>query len=181
MKLISIAFILTALGASPLLAYAKDEQAQVYINQNIGFNVPGYKYEQNAFPCEIDKKLVAFLVEDGRKSGLEVTAVGTAEKIQNGKIPVIAIDIEQLVLNKDFQMGARSSGVLPKVQVTAAVIKGDGLTTAKHTCAIATLNEFTPSSSVLDLGTNVTVCDATHKCLKDLSKDIVEWFSPQVR
>lgn len=181
MKLISIALFTTVFSAAPLLAYAKDEQAQVYINQNIGFNVPGYNYKQDEFPCEVDKKLVEFLIEDGRKSDLNISAVGTADKIQNGTIPVVAIDIEQLVLTKDFKMGTQRDGVLPKVQVTAAVIKGDALTTAKHTCAIATLNEFTPSSSVLDLGTNVSVCGATHKCLRDLSKDIVEWFVPQVR
>jgi hypothetical protein len=53
---------------------------------------------------------------------------------------------------------------------------------AKHTCAIMTLNEFTPSTNILDMGsTGTTVCSATRKCLRDLSKDVVEWMAPQVK
>lgn len=155
----------------------------VYINQNIGFNVKGYKYKQSEFPCDIDKVLVSNIVDQAKRDGIRIEPIGTADKILNGVIPVVAIDIEQLVLgSEERQFGTKQSNTLPKVQVTVALIKGkDDMVTAKHTCAIMTLNEFTPSTNVLDLGNGVTVCSATRKCLKDLSKDVVEWVSPQVK
>lgn len=165
---------------STFAVVAGEEKPLVYINQNFGFNVPGFKYAQSELPCNIDKNLVQMLVKDGEKSGLQMEAVNTAEKIHNGSTPVLVIDIEQLALGKDYSYGTTASDNLPKVQVTAGIIMGKELSTAKHTCAIATLNELTPSSDVLDLGVNLSVCDATQKCLRDLSKDIVEWVVPQV-
>lgn len=155
----------------------------VYVNQNVGFNVPGYKYKQSEFPCEIDKVLVGNLVERSQSSGVTLEPVGTADKILNGTIPVLAIDIEQLVLGDEKrQFGTKQKSNLPKIQVTVALIKGEEIVTAKHTCAIMTLNEFTPSTNVLDLGSpGTTVCSATRKCLRDLSKDVVDWMVPQVK
>lgn len=169
----------------PAFAFAASEPAPlVYINQNIGFNVKGYKYKQSEFPCDIDKVLVSNLVDQAKRDGIRLEPIGTADKILNGVIPVVAIDIEQLVLgNEERQFGTKQSNPLPKVQVTVALITGkDNMVTAKHTCAIMTLNEFTPSTNILDLGsTGTTVCSAARKCLKDLSKDVVEWVSPQVK
>jgi len=169
--------------AAPEPAALDAKAPLVYINQNIGFNVKGYNYKQSEYPCDIDKVLVSNLVEQAKKGGIRFEPVGTSDKILNGVIPVVAIDIEQLVLgNEERQFGTRQSNPLPKVQVTAALIKGQGeMVTAKHTCAIMTLNEFTPSTSVMDMGTGVTVCDATRKCLRDLSKDVVAWVSPQIK
>jgi hypothetical protein len=172
-------FAVAAPESAPLDAKAP----LVYINQNIGFNVKGYKYKQSEFPCDIDKVLVSHIVDQAKRDGIQIEPVGTTDKILNGVIPVVAIDIEQLVLgSEERQFGTKQSNTLPKVQVTVALIKGkDDMVTAKHTCAIMTLNEFTPSTNVLDLGNGVTVCSATRKCLKDLSKDVVEWVSPQVK
>jgi len=169
--------------AAPDSVSLNEKAPLVYINQNIGFNVKGYKYKQSEFPCDIDKVLVSNLVDQAKSDGIRLEPVGTSDKILNGVIPVMAIDIEQLVLgNEKRQFGTKQSNPLPKVQVTVALIKGkDNMVTAKHTCAIMTLNEFTPSTDVLDLGSGVTVCSATRKCLKDLSKDVVEWVSPQLK
>ncbi|MFO1389221.1 hypothetical protein [Cellvibrio sp.] len=172
---------------TPMLAIAADDQPLsakaplVYVNKNLGFNVPGYKYKQSGFPCELDKVLVDNLVEQSKLNGIRMEPVATADKIRNGVVPVLLIDVEQLVLG-DRQFGTERDSKLPKVQVTAAVLKGKNMTTAKHTCAIMTLNEFTSSSDVLDLGSNgVTVCAATRKCLQDLSKDVVQWVEPQLQ
>ena len=187
--LIKLSLLIPAL-VFPLLTLAASEPAPlsdkaplVYVNQNIGFNVPGYKYKQSEFPCDIDKVLVSTLVERAHSDGIRLEPVGTADKILNGVIPVVAIDIEQLVLgNEEHQFGTKQSNNLPKVQVTVALIKGkDDMVTAKHTCAIMTLNEFTPSTNVMDMGTTTTVCSATRKCLSDLSKDVIEWVAPQVK
>ncbi|WP_039913377.1 hypothetical protein [Cellvibrio mixtus] len=178
--------------ACPIAAFAAPDSAPtgthtplVYINQNVGFNVPGYKYKQAEFPCDIDKVLVGNLVEQANVDGINLEPVGTADKILNGSVPVLAIDIEQLVLGEDKkrQFGTKRSSNLPKVQVTVALVKGkQDIVTTKHTCAIMVLNEFTPSSNVLDLGTpGTTICSATRKCLKDLSSDIVNWMAPMVK
>jgi hypothetical protein len=160
------------------------ETPLVYINKNLGFNVEGYKYGQSEFPCNIDTVLVQNLIERSKAEGIRMESVATADKIRNGVIPVLAIDIEQLVLGENFRFGAKGQSNLPRVQVTAALVTGKGdndFVMAKHSCAIATLNELTPSSNVLDLGTVATVCSATHKCLRDLSKDIVQWIAPQMK
>lgn len=191
MKLLHIKLsLLISMFTCPLLVTAASEPAPlganaplVYVNQNIGFNVKGYKYKQSEFPCEIDKVLVSNLVERAQGDGIRLEAVATTDKIRNGVIPVLAVDIEQLVLGgKERQYGVKQDMSLPKVQITVALIKGEDMVTAKHTCAIMTLNEFSPSTNVLDLGnTGTTVCSATRKCLRDLSKDVVEWMSPQVK
>ncbi|PUA26555.1 MAG: hypothetical protein B0W54_22670 [Cellvibrio sp. 79] len=182
--------LLILMFACPLVALAKSEPAPldaqaplVYVNQNLGFNVEGYKYKQSEYPCDIDKVLVSNLVDESHENGIRLEPVNTADKIRNGTIPVLAIDIEQLVLGDEKrQFGTRQNSNLPKVQVTVALVKGKDMVTAKHTCAIMTLNEFTPSTNVTDMGsTGTTVCSATRKCLNDLSKDVVDWMSPQVK
>lgn len=183
--LVKLTLITLSLSAVVLSqpSFASDESKLVYLNQNIGFNVTGYKYEQSQFPCDIDKVLVQRLTEQAKTRGIQLEPVATADKILNGVVPVVAIDVEQLVLGgKERQFGTKQTSPLPKVQITAALVKGkDEIITAKHTCAIMTLNEFTPSTNVLDLGsTGTTVCSATRKCLKDLSKDVVDWVIPQL-
>jgi len=185
MKIFPLVFAL----AFPLVAIAETESPSLpanapvaYINKNIGFDVKGYNYKQSEYPCNIDKVLVDDLVEQSKVAGIRLEPVGTIDKIRNGVVPVLAIDIEQLVLgDQKRQFGVKRDSKLPKVQVTAAVFKGNDMVTAKHTCAIMTLNEFTPSSDVTDLNNGVTVCQATRKCLQDLSKDVVEWMAPQVK
>ncbi len=185
LPLLTLAFALPLQMMMASEASSLDAKAPlVYVNQNVGFNVKGYKYKQSEFPCNIDKVLVSNLVDRASASGIRMEPVATADKIMNGVVPVLAIDVEQLVLGGEKrQFGTKQSSNLPKVQVTVALIKGkDDMVTAKHTCAIMTLNEFTPSTNVMDLGGNgVTVCSATEKCLKDLSKDVVEWMSPMVK
>ncbi len=151
-------------------------ESTVYVNQNIGFSVPGYKYSQKDFPCEIDKHLVKAIVKHGSHDQMKLVPVSSAEKIRNGVIPVVAMDVEQLVLTKDVQFGPKSKNPLPKVKVLAAIIRDSGMETANHTCAIATLNDFTPSSNILDLGTATTVCGAARRCVNNLGKDISEWL-----
>lgn len=182
LPILALTFPMLLLAASES-APLSDKAPLVYINQNIGFNVEGYKYKQTEFPCDIDKVLVSHLVEQARNDGIRLEPVGSTDKILNGVVPVVAIDIEQLVLGDgERQFGTKQNNPLPKVQVTVALIKGkNDMVTAKHTCAIMTLNEFTPSTNVLDLGTSTTLCSATRKCLKDLSKDVVAWVSPQVK
>lgn len=173
MKLIQMAMLAIFSLSLPLQA---EQTPDIYLNQNLGFNIEGFSYQQSEFPCEIDKTLALNLIAGSKKEGLYMEPVSTADKIFNGKIPVLAIDVEELVLSKEFRFGSKAKSNLPRVGVTAALIKGkDNVVSAKHTCAIATLNEFTPSSNIMDMGTGTTVCKATQKCLRELSKDIVQW------
>lgn len=160
---------------------------EVYLNRDIGFNVKGYKYNQEELPCEVDKYLVEDLVERGKKQDLNFTTVGTGDKIDKPNAPVLAIEIDSLSLGKEgFNFGRRGAdNVLPAVKVTAALIRGEdqgGNVLAKHSCAILHVNEVSPGSSgILDMGTyGVTVCDATKKCLRELNNDVVDWVKPQV-
>lgn len=179
--MLALVFPFLALAAKPTPELSA-KAPLVYVNKNLGFNVKGFKYKQSEFPCEIDKVLVENLVEQSKIQGIRLEPIGTADKINNGVIPVLAIDVEKLVLG-GRQFGTNQESALPKVQITAALVKNkDNIVTAKHTCAIMSLNEFTPVTSVTDLGAyGVTVCSATRKCLKDLSKDVVEWIQPQIK
>lgn len=184
MKLQTLSYSL--LGALLSAVAWADAEPQIYLNQNLGFNVEGYSYEQAQYPCDIDKVLVEKIVQRGRADKIRIEAVGTADKILNSEHPVLAIDIEALVLgSEEFTFGTRSSSNLPSVRVTAALFHDslpDGFITAPHSCAIATLNQLGPSSSVLDLDAGGhTVCSATHRCLNGLSRDIVRWVKPQVK
>lgn len=172
--------IFTLVFVFPIFALANERQDKplVYLNKNIGFNVPGYKYTQTEYPCDIDVTLVNNLIQKADKKGIQLEPVNTLEKIKNGVVPVLAIDIEQLVLG-DKKFGTKQDSTLPKVQITAALIKGKDMVTAKHTCAFATLYELNPNSNVMDLS-GPTVCSATRKCLKDLSADVIEWIEPQL-
>lgn len=179
--------LFSACLAAPSLAQTTSGSGgpHFYLNESLGFNVEGYNYAQDEYPCDIDTALVERIVERATSKSLQVEATRSAEKIRSGETPVLAIDIESLVLgSEDRTFGTKSDSNLPSVRVTAALVNTDteeGFTTAKHSCAIATLNELTPSSNILDLGGTHTVCSATHKCLDDLSKDIVQWVAPQIR
>lgn len=175
MKFLKVIGLLTVCWATHVCA---DQKPDIYLNQNLGFNIKGFSYQQSDFPCEIDKTLVLSLISQSKKEGIRMEPTGSPDKIFNGVIPVLAIDIEELVLNEKFRFGSKAKSNLPRVGVTAAIIKGENgkdTVTAKHTCAIATLKEFTPSSNILDMGTTTTVCKATQKCLRELSKDVVQW------
>lgn len=176
---------LSVVGAFFSATLWADAAPQIYLNENLGFNVEGYNYAQAEYPCDIDKVLVEKIVERGKAENLRIEPVSTPDKIHNSEIPVLAIDIDALVLGSEkFTFGTRSSSNLPSVRVTAALIDKslpEGFVSARHSCAIATLNQLAPRSSVLDLDAGGhTVCSATHRCLNDLSRNIVRWVKPQV-
>ncbi|WP_347331722.1 hypothetical protein [Marinimicrobium locisalis] len=177
-------FALLLLGSLATAVSADERPAQIYLNENLGFNIEGYNYVQKELPCEIEESLVSKILERAAKQGLAMQAVSTVDKIQGGDTPVLAIDIEGLALgSEEFTFGMDSSSNLPAVKVTAGLIHATepgSLVTATHSCGFASLTELTPSSSVLDMGTTHTVCSATGKCLNDLSNDIVQWVVPQL-
>lgn len=184
-KLFLTLWLTLMLPATVLGAQEEAGKPQFYINPTLGFNVEGYNYSQAEFPCQIDSVLVEKITNYASGEGLAAQAVGAERALKDAAVPVLAIDINTLTLGEDFSFGTKSPGNLPSVQVTAALIGKQfpqGMLTAEHSCAISTLREFTPSSSVLDLGTyGVTVCSATHKCLGRLARDIVKWAKPQVK
>ncbi len=177
-RLVGVTFFLCLTWATQVAA----APGKVYLNEKVGFNVKGYKYSQKKFPCEVDVKLVVSLLDQGKKQNIPMELVGTPEKLRNGVIPVLAVDVEQLALGKEgFNYSRSKNNSLPMIQVTAAIISGGNLVSSKHTCAFASLNDFTPSSSVLDLGTSTTVCGALRKCAGDLGKDIMTWAGSELK
>jgi hypothetical protein len=171
-QLLLIAF--TLLYSSTLQA---EQKPDMYINANVGFNVPGYNYQQNNLPCDVDKALINQVVKQGKKSGLEFRPVKDKESILNGIIPVLAIDFETLILGQDgFNFGAENAGILPASEVTVAIITGDSVVTSSHQCAITSLKELTPASDILDLGPVHSVCSATQQCMKKLGNKVFTWL-----
>lgn len=162
---------------------ANDKNSAVYINKNVGFNIEGYSYKQPALPCDVDNKLVELIVEKSNATNIKMESVATKEKIQNGKIPVVYIDIEQLALSKEHVYGESNLYNLPKMQITTGILQGKELETAKHTCAVAsTSSEHIMPTDVVEYDNlGITVCSEAQKCLEDLSKDVVEWLKPQLK
>lgn len=177
--------LLIGLGVITTSLNANAKPSDIYINKYVGFNVEGYSYQQPALPCDVDNKLVNLLAERGQKSDFAVEVVDTKEKINNGTIPVVLIDIEKLVLDEKHNYGVDTNYHLPKIQITAGLLQGSDIETAKHTCAIAT------SSSQLVMPTDKvefdhpaqtnTTCMRVQRCLEDLSKDVFDWIKPQVK
>lgn len=180
-RIMQVTFI--SLFAVSLNINASEQKPHVYLNENIGFNVEGYKYKQAALPCEVDVNLAKLVLKKANKSGLNMEGVTSAKKVRNGTIPVLLIDIEQLSLRQGETYGKSKNFNLPKIQVTAAVLKGTDLQTAKHTCAMTSKDNFTmPTDNItLNSPASTQTCAIAKKCLKDLSKDIVEWLKPQVK
>ncbi len=181
---LSIATLATGLSATSFAA-SGETRPDLYLNKHFGFNVEGYKYEQSELPCNIDKVLSEKIINDAKQEDILIEATGEASEIRGGDMPVLAIDIEALVLgSEEYTYGTKSRSNLPSARVTVALVKHkpkQSFTSAEHSCAIATLNELTPSSDILDLGsTGHTVCSAMEECLDDLSRDIVQWMAPQL-
>lgn len=179
-KLIHITLISLCVFTTSI--HANEKKPLIYINKNIGFNVDDYKYDQPAFPCKIDENLVDLLIDESNKSDIKMESVETADKIRNGTIPVVLIDIEKLVLGEEHKYGEKANSNLPKIQITAALLKGQDMQTAKHTCAIPIVNDSLMLTDVITYNRPaVAKCDAVSKCLEDISKDVVEWVKPQVK
>ncbi len=186
-KLLSMMTLTVVASYAQANNYIDEGSAALILNKNLGFNVKGFNYDQKQFPCDIDKVLIEKIVEKAKNDKLIVKTSGDSKVINKATIPVLAIDIDGLSLgDKGPKYGKNVDTALPSVKATVALIdknSAEGFVTAKHSCAIATISEVTPAagSSVLDLGGfGVTVCSATHKCLNDLSSDIIDWVKPQL-
>ncbi|MDU0355253.1 hypothetical protein RS130_16280 [Paraglaciecola aquimarina] len=166
---------------------ASTDSTSLYLNRDLGFNVEGYNYQQKEFPCDVDKVLVKDIVARGTKQNLTIETVATGDSIPQSTAPILAIEIDHLNLGKKgFNFGnTKAKNALPSMKVTVGLIRNEeqgGTLLAEHSCAILTLNQVSPAnSSILDMGTyGLSVCDVTHKCLTDLSHDIVDWVTTQL-
>lgn len=162
--------------------HASESKPVVYVNQNMGFNIEGYQYNQPALPCDVDKRLAELLVKKGEKANLDIQAINSKEKIENGSIPVVLIDFEQLTLTESHNYGNDANFNLPKIQITAGLLKNEDLQTAKHTCAIAFSSPSSLKSDIVKFDNpGVSICTEAQKCLEDLSTDVVDWLKPQIK
>jgi hypothetical protein len=171
-------------GCSTTKPYLSPDAPLVYVNESLGFDIPGFKYDQTLIPCKIEPYIIESLIASGAEKNLRIEGVRTEQKIYNTVgVPVLAIDITDLVLaGKNKKIGTKSETDLPRIQVKTALIdrKKNSIVEANHSCAVLQLNEFTPSSNILDLGTNKTVCSAARECIDRLSKDVINWLVPLV-
>lgn len=187
MKILTFIPLLALALASTLTQAAKlsADAPLVYVNENFGFNVKGYRYEQSQIPCKLDTYIVKSLIKKAAAKNIRVEAVHTAEKIHSKEASVLVIDIDGLILGgKDRSYGMKKTNKLPSIKITAALVNNATSTHAieKHQCSIVALHEFSPSSNILDLGhTSATVCSAARKCARDLSADLVKWLGSQLK
>lgn len=177
--------LLISLCALTTSTNANEKSPLVYINKHIGFNIEGYQYDQPALPCEVDKQLVELLEKRGNQSNLAMEVVESKEKVKNGTVPVVLVDIEQLVLSENHNYGTDTNYNLPKIQITAGLLQGSDVQTAKHTCVIATTSSpiSLPTDKIVfdhPAATN-EVCMRAQACIDDLSKDVIEWVKPQIK
>src|SRR5690554_6865422 len=115
------ALCLSVVGALMSATVWADGTPQIYLNENFGFNVEGYNYTQAEYPCAIDKVLVEKIVERGQSNDLNIEAVSTAEKIHNAEVPVLAIDIDALVLAvKNSPLATAYSAICPAFRAPSA-------------------------------------------------------------
>lgn len=171
-------------GCSSAPQLTKDAPT-VYLNESFGFTVEGYRYDQSEIPCKIDTSLVDNLVKRAAKQNINMEVVSSPEKIHDSDVPVLAIDIDGLILGKEKErrFGKDTYSDLPSITLTTAYIKKRperDVSTHEHACAISRLNEFTPSTNVMDLGYTTTVCSAARKCTIELSNEILDWLAPQI-
>ena len=158
-------------------------QKHIYLNENLGFNIPGYKYKQTELPCEVDKYIVEQLIKDAPEKGFHIEGVTTRDKILNGEIPVLAIDIDGIYYGREGTGygTVKRSDALPSINITTAIFYGESgkqYKTEKHACGFASLAEISPSaSSVMDLGTSKTICGVMKVCIKELNRDIFNWLN----
>ncbi len=171
----------------PTLA-AAGSKPKVLLNQDIGFAVKGYKYDQESFPCNIETMLVERIVKDGKRSDIDIEPVSLAN-LPPSDSPILAIDIQRMSLgSKEHAYGVKNKRVsrLPSIGVQVALVSGQGsdatVLTAKHSCAFVNFNQLNPTiTSVLEIGApGLSICDVTRKCLIELSDDIVDWLEPQL-
>lgn len=162
--------------------HAKDSNPLVYVNKHVGFNIEGYNYKQPALPCDVDKRLVELLVKKADNADIDMQIVDSKEKVENGDVPVVLIDFEQLTLGEDHNYGTEANFNFPKIQINAGVLKNQELQTAKHTCAIALSTPSVMPTDVVKYNVPaVSICTEAQKCLEDLSTDVVDWLKPQVK
>lgn len=162
--------------------HAYEDKPLVYVNKNVGFNIEGYNYQQPALPCDVDKRLIELLVKKANNANINMQVVDSKDKIENGKVPVLLIDIEQLTLGENHNYGGEVNVNFPKVQINAGVLKKQKLQKAKHTCEIAlSTPSVMPTDVVKYNNPAVSACSEAEKCLKELSSDVIDWLKPHVK
>ena len=148
-----------------------------------GLTYPVINTTQSELPCKIQETMVTELEKKAAGKNIRVERISSADKLATLSGPLLAVDIESLVLgDKEHSYGVKSTNALPAIEITSAYIdkKSGNYTTKKHQCSYSGLSDFTPTSDITDLGGgNTSVCSATQKCLSKLSTDVIKWVEPQ--
>lgn len=146
----------------------------VYINENVGFAVKGYSYEQDGLVCDIDKYLVTALVD--KAAAKNINLVRTKVVSQQG--PLLALDIESLVLGQNERAYIGNNAVEPKIGVAAGLlIKGRApeLTAISQQCVA-----FSDQMALSNAAAGGSNCSSLNKCARRMSGDIIDWLAPQI-
>lgn len=146
----------------------------VYINENVGFAVKGYSYKQDGLVCDIDNYLIDAMVDKAAAQNINLVRVKTVS--QNG--PLLALDIESLVLGQNKRTYIGNNAVEPEVGVAAGLLiegRTPELTTISHQCVA-----FSDQMALNNSAGGSSNCSSLNKCARRVSADIVDWLAPQI-
>lgn len=146
----------------------------VFINENVGFAVKGYSYEQDGLVCDIDNYLINTLVDRAAEKNINLVRVKTAA--QQG--PLLALDIESLVIGQNKRDYVGNNAVEPEIGVAAGLlVKGRApeLTTISHQCVA-----FSDQVALSNTAGGSSNCSNLNKCARRMSGDIIDWLAPQI-
>lgn len=163
--------LVTACSGTPTV---NGDAKTVYINENVGFAVKGYSYKQDGLVCDIDNYLVNALVDKAAAKNIKLVRVKTAS--QQG--PLLALDIESLVLGQNKREYIGNNAVEPEIGVAAGLlVKGRSpeLTTISHQCVA-----FSDQMALSNAAAGSSNCSSLNKCARRVSGDIVDWVVPQI-
>lgn len=166
-----LAPVLVACSSAPTL---KSNAKTVYINENVGFAVKGYSYKQDGLVCDIDNYLVSALIDKAAAQNINLVRVKTAT--QQG--PLLALDIESLVLGQNQREYIGNNAVEPEIGVAAGLIiksRVPELTSISQQCVA-----FSDQMAISNVAGGNSNCSSLNRCVRRVSGDIIDWLAPQL-
>ena len=169
--LCGIAFALGGCSSSPQLS---GNAETVYLNEKVGFQVPGYSYKQDGLVCDLDKALIENLSEKAAERNIRLISTSNVKELKVAE-RLIAIDINELVTINDERSYVGHSMNEPKLGIMAAYAK-------KESEVVITEKSCTAFSNLkgIDSAGDKSMCHQLRNCTKRLSAKVIDWLEPQL-
>lgn len=153
----------------------KANVSTVYLNKSIGFDVAGYNYSQTDLVCDLDSYLVDSLVS--RASDHNIQILDSSQSVGASGTPIIAVDIDELVIGQNDQDFTGHMLVEPKLGITLALIDGDqGMINRTSSSCVSFGNQLVLENAA----SGRSNCGLLKQCARRLSDDVMAWLAPQL-